>query len=109
MFARPVRYSCGTIIRYNITWQLWSSMFAKAFCEGLTLLFNCYFVHFLGNRAVFNRVDSYQGCVGLALLRSVIGPENLRHSLKQLDAKLNDLVTRVFSRFLAFSRVFPAL
>ena len=54
----------------------------------LSLLFNCYFVHFLGNRAVFNRVDGYQGCIGLALLRSVIGLENLRHSLKQLDAKL---------------------
>ena len=45
-------------------------------------------MHFLGNRAVFNRVDGYQGCIGLALLRSVIGLENLRHSLKQLDVKL---------------------
>ena len=39
------------------------------------------------------------------LLRSVIGPENSRHSLNQSDAKLKtnrDLVARVFPRFWRF-------
>ena len=66
-------------------------------------------MHFLGNRAVFNRVDSYQGWVGLALLRSVIRPENLHHSLKQLDAKLKPVTTwslAFFPRFRLFANFY---
>ena len=61
-------------------------------------------MHFLGNRAVFNRVDGYQGCIGLALLRSVIGLENLRHSqtIRCKTKTSQDLITRVFPRFPRF-------
>ena len=35
-------------------------------------------------------------CIGFALIRSVIGPENLRHFLNQSDAKLTPFTTCIF-------------
>ena len=49
-------------------------------------------------------------CIGFALLRSVIGPENYRHSLNQSDAKQRTIATwsPVFSRALGSSLGFSA-
>ena len=49
-------------------------------------------------------------CIGFALLRSVIGPENSRHSLNQSDAKQLTMTTwsPVFSRSLGSSLGFSA-
>ena len=49
-------------------------------------------------------------CIGFALLRSVIGPENSRHSLNQSDAKQRTITTwsPVFSRALGISLGFSA-
>ena len=44
-------------------------------------------------------------CIGFALLRSVIGPENSRHPLSQSDAELKPIVTWL----LAFSRAWNRL
>ena len=49
------------------------------------------------------------GCMSLALLRFVIGPENSRHSLNQSAAKLKPTTTWLpaFSRALGNSGYFP--
>ena len=49
-------------------------------------------------------------CIGFALLRSVIGPENSRHSLNQSDAKQRTITTwsPVFSRASGSSLGFSA-
>ena len=57
-----------------------------------------------GEIAIFNRVLKVtRDCFIFAVLCSVIGPENLRHSLDQSDAKVNQ-ITRVFPHFRQFSR-----
>ena len=55
-------------------------------------------------RLIFNSVSKViRDCIDFALLRSVIGPENSRHSRNQSDAKTKtDLVTFVFPRFRQF-------
>ena len=57
-------------------------------------------------RDIFNWESKViQDCIGLTLLRSVIGPESSCHFLNQLDVKSNtnhDLVARVFPRFRQF-------
>ena len=45
-------------------------------------------------------------CIGFALLRSVIGPENSRHSLNQSDAKQRT-ITRASGSSLGFSASSP--
>ena len=47
-------------------------------------------------------------CIGFALIRSLIGKENFRHSLNQLKAKLTPIMTRspAFSRALGSLAVF---
>ena len=49
-------------------------------------------------------------CIGIPLLRSVIGPENLCHSLDQSDAKLKPTTAWLpaFSRALGDLVVFPS-
>ena len=44
-------------------------------------------------------------CIGFALLRSVIGLENLRHPLNQSDAKLKPIVTWSLAFFRASGRL----
>ena len=56
-------------------------------------------------RKFFNRVSKViRDCIGFALLRSVIGLENLRYSLNQSDSNYNQykLGTRVSPRFKQF-------
>ena len=59
-------------------------------------------------RLIFNSVSKViRDCIDFALLRSVIGPENSRHSRNQSDAKTKtDLVTFVFPRFRQFCRLY---
>ena len=55
------------------------------------------------NRVIFTQVwKVIRDRIGFALLRSVIGPENSRHSLRQWDAKFEPISTwsPAFSRFL---------
>ena len=60
----------------------------------------------LAVRAISNWVlKVIRDCIGFALLRSVIGLENLRHSLDQSDAKLKPIATWS----LAFSRAWDRL
>ena len=50
-----------------------------------------------------------KGCITFAFLRSVIGPENSRHSFDQSDAKLTPTVVcvaRDFPRFRKFGRFY---
>ena len=50
------------------------------------------------NRALFNGVSKViRDCIGFALLLSVIGLENSRHPLNQLDAKLKPIATWLLS------------
>ena len=65
-------------------------MHGAEFCETLKCI-----------RAIFNRVSKViRDCIGFALLRSVIGLENLRQPLNQSDTKLKPIATWS----LAFSR-----
>ena len=61
------------------------------------------------NRAIFTQVwKVIRDRIGFALLRSVIGPENSRHSLRQWDAKFEPISTwsPAFSRVLGSLVVF---
>ena len=67
------------------------------------------FIHFSTVRAIFNWVSKeFWDCFGIALLRSVIGPENSHRFLNQSDATLKPITTwsSAFSRALACLVVF---
>ena len=66
------------------------------------------FIHFSTVRAIFNWVSKeFWDCFGIALLRSVIGPENSHRFLNQSDATLKPITAwSAFSRALGCLVVF---
>ena len=49
------------------------------------------------------RSEKIQDCIGFALLSSLIGPENSRHSLNQSDARRSPAFSRAFGSLLVFT------
>ena len=67
----------------------WASM--NGFISNFLLYANCP----LGSGPNVVVLKVTRDCFGFASLRSVIGPDNLRHSLNQSDAKLKPITTRL--------------
>ena len=82
----PGAYRVGTYYQENLMkcWEGVNILVSDIPYKGVAipLVASCY-------RAIFKQVSKViQDCTGCTLLRSVIGPENLRHPLNQSEAKL---------------------
>ena len=104
LFSLVVR--CGLIVKPKIrnTLELESSLGSQHFCLALwTNLCSLDFwsLLFFNQRNFQLSFESNPNCIGFALLRSVIGLENARHSqpIRYKTKTNHDMITGVFPRF----------